>query len=214
MDKKRQKISKATMARYPIYLKALRKIQHQGKEMFLSSELFEATGIQDTTIRRDFTYLADNEALGRRGKGYDVKKLIDSFNRVLGLELDEPIIIVGVGNLGQAILKYNRWHYTVGRIVCGFDKDKNKEGELFGVKMHSIDDLEEKFPENCKIAILAISSDVQETVDRLTELGVKGIVDFTHEHFSVKPGVEVQTVDVVAAIQELVIKMNANDENE
>ena len=118
MEKRKTKISKATMARYPIYLKALRKMQHQGKEMFLSSELFEATGIQDTTIRRDFTYLADNEALGRRGKGYDVKKLIDSFNRVLGLELDEPIIIIGVGNLGQAILKYNRWHYTVGRIVC------------------------------------------------------------------------------------------------
>lgn len=77
--------------------------------------------------------------------------------------------------------------------------------------MYSIDDLEEKFPENCKIAILAISSDVQETVDRLMDLGVKGIVDFTHEHFSVRPGVEVQTVDVVAAIQELVIKMNTNE---
>ena len=74
MEKRKTKISKATMARYPIYLKALRKMQHQGKEMFLSRELYEATGIQDTTIRRDFTYLADNEALGRRGKGYDVKK--------------------------------------------------------------------------------------------------------------------------------------------
>ena len=57
MDKKMPKISKATMSRYPIYLKALRKMQHEGKEVFLSSELYEATGIQDTTIRRDFTYL-------------------------------------------------------------------------------------------------------------------------------------------------------------
>ena len=77
MDKRKQKISKATMSRYPVYLKALRKMQHQGKEMFLSSELYEETGIQDTTIRRDFTYLSENEVLGRRGKGYDVKKLID-----------------------------------------------------------------------------------------------------------------------------------------
>lgn len=210
MDKK---ISKATMSRYPIYLKALRKMQHQGKEMFLSSELYEATGIQDTTIRRDFTYLSDSENLGHRGKGYDVKKLIDSFNQVLGLGLDEPIIIIGVGNLGQAILKYNRWHYTVGQIVCGFDKDQNKEGEIFGVKMYNIKDLETKFPSDCKIAILAISENVQETVDRLMDLGVKGIVDFTHEHFTVRPGVEVQTVDVVVAIQELVIKMHVNEEN-
>lgn len=213
MDKKKLKISKATMARYPIYLKALRKMQHQGKEIFLSSELYEATGIQDTTIRRDFSYLSDSDGLGRRGKGYDVKKLIDSFNQVLGLGLDEPIIIIGVGNLGQAILKYNRWHYTVGQIVCGFDKDPNKEGEMFGVKMYTIDELENRFPKNCKIAILAISQNVQETVDRLMDLGVRGIVDFTHEHFTVRPGVEVQTVDVVVAIQELVIKMHVNDEN-
>lgn len=213
MEKKKVKISKATMSRYPVYLKALRKMQHQGKEMFLSSELSAATGIQDTTIRRDFTYLSDRESLGRRGKGYDVKKLIDSFNQVLGLGLDEPIIIVGVGNLGRAILKYNRWHYTVGQIVCGFDKDQNIEGEMFGVKMYTIDDLEKRFPERCKIAILAISENVQETVDRLMDLGIKGIVDFTHEHFTVRPGVEVQTVDVVVAIQELVIKMHVNEEN-
>ena len=212
-EKKKVKISKATMARYPIYLKALRKMQHQGKETFLSSELYEATGIQDTTIRRDFTYLSSDENLGRRGKGYDVKHLIDIFNEVLGLGLDEPIILIGLGNLGSAILKYNRWHYTVGQIVCGFDKDPNKEGERYGVKMYNIDELENRFPEGCSIVILAISEDVQETVDRLMDLGIRGIVDFTHEHFTVRPGVEVQTVDVVVAIQELVIKMHVNDEN-
>lgn len=214
MDRKIPKISKATMSRYPIYLKALRKMQHEGKEVCLSSELYEATGIQDTTIRRDFTYLSSTENIGRRGKGYDVKHLIDIFNEVLGLGLHEPIILIGVGNLGSAILKYNRWQYTVGRIVCGFDKDPNKVGEQFGVKLYSIDDLEEKCPKDCNIAILAISENVQETVDRLMDLGIKGIVDFTHTHFTVKPGVEVQTVDVVVAIQELVIKMHLNDEFE
>lgn len=82
-----------------------------------------------------------------------------------------------------------------------------------GVKMYTIDELEQRFPQGCKIAILAISENVQETVDRLMDLGVRGIVDFTHEHFTVRPGVEVQTVDVVVAIQELVIKMHVNDEN-
>ena len=66
------------------------------------------------------------------------------------------------------------------------------------------------FLSDCKIAILAISENVQETVDRLMDLGIKGIVDFTHTHFTVQEGVEVQTVDVVVAIQELVIKMDSN----
>ena len=98
----------------------------------------------------------------------------------------------------------------MGKIVCGYDQDKNKEGERFGVKLYNIDDLEKTFPKDCKIAILAISENVQPTVDRLMDLGIKGIVDFTHTHFKVREGVEVQQVDVVVAIQELVIKMDSN----
>lgn len=197
------------MSRFPIYLKALRKFQLEGKETCLSSELADLTGILDTTIRRDFTYLSKTDNFGRRGKGYDVKHLIDGLSAVLGLGLDESIILLGIGNLGSAILKYNRWQYTVGKIVCGFDEDVNKEGERFGVKVYHIDDLEKNFPEGCKIAILAISDNVQSTVDRLMDLGVKGIVDFTHSHFTIRPDVEVQQVDVVVAIQELVIKMHS-----
>ena len=211
MVNKHQKISKATMSRFPRYLKALRNMQHEGKEHFLSSELSEATGILDTTMRRDFCFLTDKESLGKRGIGYDTKEIINILNNVLGLGLDESIILIGVGNLGSAILKYNRWQYTVGKIVCCYDQDQNKVGERFGVKLNHIDDLEKTFPEGCKIAILAISDQVQETVDRLMAL-VKGIVDFTHSHFTVHDDVVVQTVDVVVAIQELVLKMHANDE--
>lgn len=210
----KNQISKATMSRYPIYLKALRQMQHEGKELFLSSELYEVTGIQDTTIRRDFTYLSKDESLGQRGKGYDTKKVIDIISKVLGLGSSEPIIIIGVGNLGSAILKYNRWQYTVGSIVRGFDIDKNKVGEKYGVPISLIDDLETKFPQDCRIAILTISENVQETVDRLMALGIKGIVDFTHTHFTVNEDVTVQNVDVVVAIQELAIQMHLNDDIE
>jgi redox-sensing transcriptional repressor len=211
MEKKKQKISKATMSRFPVYLKALRKMQLEGKENFLSSELSEQTSILDTTIRRDFGFLSTDSALGKRGIGYQISDIIDALNDVLGLGLEESIILIGVGNLGSAILKYNRWQYTVGKIVCAYDKDPNIVGERFGVKTLSIDDLEETFPSNCKIAILAISENVQETVNRLMDLGIKGIVDFTHTHFVVREGVEIQPVDVVAAIQELVIRMKANE---
>ena len=140
MEKKAQKISKATMSRFPRYLKALRMMQHEGKDNFLSSELSEVTGILDTTIRRDFSFLSDKESLGKRGIGYDTKELINILNNVLGLGLDEPIVLVGVGNFGNAILKYNKWKYTVGQIVCCYDKDQNKVGERFGVKINHIDE--------------------------------------------------------------------------
>ncbi|MDD8048484.1 MAG: redox-sensing transcriptional repressor Rex [Thomasclavelia sp.] len=207
--KSKETISKATMQRFPIYLKVLRKIQHEGKDSCQSSELAGLTSISDTTIRRDFTYLSKTDNFGRPGKGYDVKKLIESLSEVLGLNLDESIILIGVGNLGSAILKYNRWQYTVGKIVCAYDADPNKEGESFGIKIHQMKDLKSTFPKGCEIAILSISDNVQETVDKLVDLGIKGIVDFTHSHFTVPKGIEVQPVDVVVAIQELVIKMNS-----
>lgn len=209
-NEKKQKISRATMTRFPVYLKALRVMGHEGKENFLSSELAEVTHIQDTTIRRDFGFLPQKNTLGKRGYGYDTKEMIETLSDFLGLGLDEPIILIGVGNLGSAILKYNRWKYTVGQIVCAYDKDANIEGERFAVKIHKSDDLEKTFPKDCKIAILAISDNVQEMVDRLVALGIKGIVDFTHSHFIVPQGVEVQNVDVVVAIQELELKMKSN----
>ena len=92
------------------------------------------------------------------------------------------------------------------------DNKSFKMFEVLGANISKIDDLEKTFPKGCKIAILAISEHVQETVDRLMKLGIKGIVDFTHTHFTVSSDVVVQTVDVVVAIQELVLKMNANDE--
>ncbi|WP_314793975.1 redox-sensing transcriptional repressor Rex [Eggerthia catenaformis] len=210
MSEKR-KVSRATMSRFPIYLKALRELDHSGKESFLSSELAEITRIQDTTIRRDFSFLPQKEMLGKRGYGYDTHNIIKALSQVLGLGLDESIILIGVGNLGSAILKYNKWKYTVGKIVRAYDLDENIVGSRFGVEIQNINDLEKTFPKGCKIAILAISENVQNTVDRLIKLGVKGIVDFTHSHFVVPEDIEVQSVDVVVAIQELEIKMKAKE---
>ena len=133
--------------------------------------------------------------------------------------MPKPRTTSGEKNLiSQRLIELRKLHHMSQRDLAyqlqlaGYDMDKNKEGERFGVKICHIDKLEETFPSDCKIAILAISENVQETVDRLMKLGIKGIVDFTHSHFMVQEGVEVQTVDVVVAIQELVIKMKSNDQ--
>ena len=135
--------------------------------------------------------------------------LIDTFYQQLGMDFDEKIILVGAGYMGRALMKYNRWDYVVGEITCAFDIDPSRRGETFGVPVYAMDELEEKMPEGCRIAILAISMNIQATVDRLIACGITGLVDFTHEHIQVPKGVVLKTVDVVCSIVVVVLVTNS-----
>lgn len=201
-----KKVPKATLQRYPVYLKALRRMRKYGKTRVMSKELSESVNIESATIRRDFSLLGN---LGKQGYGYDIDSLIDRFNQELGVDFDEKIILVGAGNLGRALMKYNKWDHVVGEIACAFDKDPDRQGVRFHIPVYDMEELEEKIPEGCRIAILAISENVQSTVDKLVENGIIGIVDFTHKHIKVPEGVSIKVVDVVASIQELVFETNA-----
>ena len=106
-------------------------------------------------------------------------------------------------------MNYNRWNHVVGEIVCAFDIAPEKAGEVYQIPVYPLDQIREKMPDGCRIAILTISSDIQETVDLLIELGIRGFVDFTHEHIQVPKEVSVKQVDVVSMIQELVFETNA-----
>ncbi len=210
MNNQNKKISvpKATMKRYPIYLKALRKLQSQGVDRILSKELSEYTDIQATTIRRDFSFIG---SLGKQGYGYDVNHVISVFDDLLGINYEEELIMVGVGNLGKALLNYNRWGTVVGEIVCGFDRDHQKTGLINDVPVYHISELKEKLPKNCRVAIVTVPENVQDTVDLLVDAGIKGIIDFSHEHVMAPKGVIIKQVDVVSAIQELVFQSNNID---
>ncbi|MBR0473551.1 MAG: redox-sensing transcriptional repressor Rex [Erysipelotrichaceae bacterium] len=198
-------VPKATMQRYPIYLKALRKLHSQNVSRVLSSELSELVNIAATTIRRDLSFIG---CLGKQGYGYDVEKLIQVFNEKLGTGFDEKIILIGVGNLGHALLNYNRWNYVVGEIVMAFEIDEDLIGEVKGIPVYHIDQLEEKIPKDCRIAILTASTDIQDVVDRLYNCGVLGLIDFTHQHISVPKGMILKEIDIVSNIQELVFETN------
>lgn len=198
-------VPKATLQRYPIYLKALRKLKNSGITRIMSKELSDYVAIESTTIRRDFSFLG---SLGKQGYGYDVDRLIDIFNEELGMGFDEKIILVGAGNLGKALMNYNRWNHVVGEIVCAFDIRPESVGKT-PIPVYHVDMMKEKMPKGCRIAILCVSNHVQEAANRLVECGIVGIVDFTHEHFQVPKDVHVKPVDVVSTIQELVFETNA-----
>jgi len=199
-------VPKATLQRYPVYLKALRKLKRNGVERIMSKELADVVNIEPTTIRRDFSFLG---SLGKQGFGYEIDKLIDIFNAQLGMDFEEKIILVGAGNMGRALMKYNKWDYVVGEIACAFDINPDRQGVRFGIPVYAMDELEDRIPTGCRIAILAISENIQQTVDRLINCGIIGLVDFTHEHIQVPKGVVLKTVDVVSSIQELVFETNS-----
>ncbi len=201
-------ISKATLRRYPVYLKALRKLSQNGVKRIRSSELSEYVDIKATTIRHDFSMIGQ---LGKQGYGYDIEELIAIFAGALGEDYEEEMILIGVGRLGKAILNYNNWNHVAGEIVCAFDlkpEIRNRE-EKVNVPVYHISQLREKFPKGCEIAILCIPSGAQEIVDELHELGVKGIVNFTREHFVLPEGMIKSDVDVVSTIEELVFEVNS-----
>lgn len=200
-----RKVPKATLQRYPVYLKALRRLRAQGVEKIMSKQLAEYVSIESTTIRRDFSFLGN---LGKQGYGYNVDDLISIFSEELGVTFDEKIILVGVGNLGKALLNYNNWNHVVGEIVCAFDLHPEAI-ENANVPVHSLYELKEHMPEGCRIAILCISEKIQETVDLLIDNGIQGIVSFSTEIFSVPEGVFVRHIDIVSSIQELVFETNS-----
>ena len=200
-----RKVPKATLQRYPVYLKALRKLKADGETKIMSRQLADYVSIESTTIRRDFSFLG---SLGKQGYGYNVDDLIKIFSDELGVNFDEKIVLIGAGNLGKALLNYNKWNHVVGEIVCAFDLMQDKVTGA-SVPVYALKDIREKLPKGCRIAILCISQDVQNTVDLLVDSGIKGFVSFAVDHFSVPQGVYVKQVDVVSSIQELVFETNS-----
>lgn len=204
------KISESTLRRYPVYLKAVRKLKNSGVDKVMSHELSELVKIKPTTIRRDFSLLGK---LGKQGYGYDVNLLEERFNEILGMNFEEKIILVGVGNLGKALLNYNKWDHVVGGVTMGFDKYPDDKQDL-SIPIYDVETMSEHIADDVKIAILTVSEDIQSTVDKLVDCGIIGIVNFTHEHIETPDGIVVRDVDVVSSIQEIVFETSDRYNND
>ena len=112
------KIPKATAKRLPLYYRYLLLLNDEGKDKVSSTELAEAVQVDSASIRRDFSYFG---ALGKRGYGYDVKNLLSFFKKILNQDTLTNVALVGVGNLGHALLNYNFKRSNNIRISCAFD---------------------------------------------------------------------------------------------
>lgn len=201
--KENYKIPQATTKRLPLYYRFIQTFADVGKERVSSKELSEAMQIDSATIRRDFSYFGQ---LGKKGYGYDVQKLLAFFSEVLDQDQRMNVAVIGIGNLGHALLKYNFQKNHNMKIVVAFDTNYPMEGELVnGVPVFHPDVMEEKFGEyEAELPILTVPArSAQLMVDRLVAMEVKGVLNFTPVRLQVPETFRVHTIDLSIELQTL-----------
>ena len=185
----------------------------QEAEQKLITEVAEAIGIDSATVRRDFSYFGE---LGRRGFGYDVKKLMNFFADLLNDNSITNVMLVGIGNMGHALLHYRFHERNKMKIIMAFDLDDHPEVGTQtpdGIPIYGISQIKEKIKEaDVKTAILTVPSvKSQEVANLLVDAGVKGILSFSPIHLHLPKDVVVQYVDLTSELQTLLYFMRKED---
>jgi redox-sensing transcriptional repressor len=197
----RRRIPEATVARLPVYLRILSDQLEAGVVTMSSDELAEFGGVNAAKVRKDLSYLG---SYGTRGVGYDVDFLVYQIRRELGLTHDWPVVIVGAGNLGQALAGYGGFGdrgFPVGGIV---DVDDAKIGSVIGgVRVRHLDEIGTVVQQRgISIGVIATpGSAAQEAADALVASGVTSILNFASSVISVPHGISVGKVDLAVELQ-------------
>ena len=209
---KDQIIPKATARRLPLYYRYLRILHDAGKTKVSSTELSDAVQVDSATIRRDFSYFGE---LGKRGYGYDVENLMNFFAKTLNDDELTNVALVGVGNLGSALLKYKFHQSNSIRVSCAFDVNEEIVGRIVdGVPVYPISDMMDQIRiQQIEVAILSLPArKAQEIVKQLADAGVKGILNFTAARLVAPEDVLIQNVDLTNELQTLIYFLHHENE--
>ena len=206
-------IPKATGKRLPLYYRYLRILNNAGKTKVSSTELSEAIQVDSATIRRDFSYFGE---LGKRGYGYDVEDLMHFFGKILNDDQLTNVALVGVGNLGSALLKFKFHQSNSIRVSCAFDVKEDIVGRIVdGIPVYPLDNMVEQIKlQQIEIAILTLpAQQAQQVVDQLAAAGIKGILNFTAARLTAPEDVIIQSVDLTNELQTLIYFLHHNTDN-
>ncbi len=194
-------IPEATVARLPVYLRALYALAERGVATVASEELAQAAGVNSAKLRKDLSHLG---SYGIRGVGYDVEYLVYQVSRALGLTQNWPVVIVGAGNLGRALANYGGFATRGFHIEAVLDSDPAMAGRKLGaVPVRHVSELEEIVAGNgVAIGVIAVPAGAAQAVcDRLVAAGVTSILNFAPVVLTVPEGVDVRKVDLSIELQ-------------
>ncbi len=196
------KIPDETVRRLPIYLRGLMFSFDQGCEHISSRSLADFVGVPSWQIRKDFSYFGD---FGTPGVGYRIRRLAGEIKKILRLDAIKQAALVGVGDLGSALLAYPGFAtYGLG-IVAAFDVDPKKVGRVIsGVKIEPVERIDTLKKRDISLAVVAVPRAVaQPTVDRLVAIGIKGVLNFAPCKVEAPKRVKVITLDIAMELARL-----------
>ncbi|WP_235737474.1 redox-sensing transcriptional repressor Rex [Nocardioides alcanivorans] len=196
-----REIPEATVARLPVYLRALNTMLEHDTTTCSSEELAVAAGVNSAKLRKDLSYLG---SYGTRGVGYDVDYLRYQIAREIGVTQDWAVIIVGIGNLGHALANFSGFRTRGFRVVALLDADPALHGRLVaGLGVQPFADLDAVVAEH-SVAIGVIATPAvaaQDVADRMVEAGITSILNFAPSVLTVPEGVDVRKVDLSIELQ-------------
>jgi len=197
------KIPDIIIGRLPIYLRALQRLTEQGIYNTSSQELGEIIGISAAQIRKDISQFGE---FGKQGTGYSIPFLIDRLQAILKVDRVWDVIIVGMGDMGHALARYNGFVDRGFHVTMLFDSDPNKVGQKVNdLEILGMDTITEQVKQNkIKVAMLTVPASVaQEVADQLVKAGVKAILNYAPLHLNVPKDVKVQHIDHATHLQRM-----------
>lgn len=196
-------IPDAVINRLSLYLRELQHLLRTGRETTSSSELGNALGFSDAQVRKDLAYFGQ---FGYPGIGYRCAELIEAIRKILGTDRQWAVAIVGVGNLGRALLGYKGFDQQGFRIVAAFDVDSQKVGTTSeGVTIYELAQLPEiTRTHKIRLGLIAVPAGAAQSVaDRLVAAGVSGILNFAPVTITLPETVSLAGVDLAIELEQL-----------
>ena len=191
------------IGRLPIYLRALNLLFEAGQEFTSSQELGQKLGIGSAQIRKDLSHFGE---FGKQGTGYEINYLREQISKILHVDREWAVVLVGFGDLGQAIAHYGGFASKGFHIEAIFDNDPAKIGEKTnGKEVHDIRNLAKIIAKlKIKMAIIAVPTSAAQTVsDILIEAGIRAILNYAPITLAVPENVQVQYIDPVVHLQRM-----------
>jgi redox-sensing transcriptional repressor len=198
-----EKIPNIIITRLPVYLRALQRMADNGLKTTSSQEMGDRVGISAAQIRKDISQFGE---FGKQGTGYSIDYLIDKLREILKVDRMWDVIIVGAGDMGHALARYQGFANRGFNVVMIFDNDKNKIGQKIGdFTIEDTANLVEKVKAaDIKIAMLTLpASAAQGVTDKLVEAGVRAILNYAPISLSVPENVKVQHIDPATHLQRM-----------
>lgn len=203
------KIPDETVRRLPLYLRGLLLLSKQADKVTSSQQLADFLGVNPWQIRKDFSYFG---GFGTPGVGYNVEKLIKQIKKILKLDHEHKAALVGVGNLGSAVLSYPGFGIYGFNIAAAFDVDPKKNGKkINNITIEDISKLSNLKRRNIDLGIIAVPRDAaQQTADALAKAGIRGILNFSPCYITVPKKIKVITIDIAMDFARLPYYMPSN----